>query len=106
MFPCTFPTNLKAGDVSAIHKKEDVNRKQNYRPITIVPPVSKIYERLVENQKKPFFLVRLNPMFCGFREKYSTQHTLLRFIVECKRSLDERNCVIAVFMDLQKLLTA
>ena len=70
---CTFPTNLKAGDVSAIHKKEDVNRKQNYRPITILPPVSKICEKLVENQIKPVSLGFLNPMLCGFSKKYSTQ---------------------------------
>ena len=41
-------------------------------------------------------------MLCGFREKYSTRHALLRLIVKCKRSLDERNCVGAVFMDLSK----
>ena len=99
---CTFPTNLKAGDVSAIRKKDDVNRKQNYRPITILPPVSKIYERLIENQVKPFSLESLNPMLCGFRENYSTQHALLRFIEKCKKGLDEGNCVGAVFMDLSK----
>ena len=41
-------------------------------------------------------------MLCGFREKYSTRHALLRLTVKCKRSLDERNCVGAVFMDLSK----
>ena len=41
-------------------------------------------------------------MLCGFREKYSTQHALLRFIEKCKKSLDEGNCVGAVFMDLSK----
>ena len=99
---CTFPTNLKAGDVSAIHKKADVNRNQNYSPITILPPVSKIYERLVENQIQPFSLGFLNPMLCGFREEYSTQHALLRFIEKCKTCLDEGNCFGAVFMDLSK----
>ena len=99
---CKFPTNLKAGDVSAIHKKEDVNRKQNYRPITILPPIAKIYERLVENQIKPFSLGFPNPMLCDFRDKYSTQHALLRFIEKCKKRLHEGNGVGAVFMDLSK----
>ena len=83
-------------------KREDVNRKQNYRPITILPPVSKVYERLVENQIKPFSFGSLNPMLCDFREKYSTQHALLRFIEKCKKILDEGNGVGAVFMDLSK----
>ena len=64
---------------------DDVNRKQNYRPITILTPVSKIYERLIENQIKPFSLEFVNPMLCGFRENYSTQHALLRFIEKCKK---------------------
>ena len=103
---CTFPTNLKAGDVSASHRKEDINYKQNYRPITILPPVSKLYERLVENQIKLFSLGYLNPMFCGFREKYNTQHALLRFIEKCKKSLDEGNCVGLFSWNFQMLLTA
>ena len=41
-------------------------------------------------------------MLCGFREHYSTQHALLRFIEKCKMSLDAGNCVGAVFMDLSK----
>ena len=99
---CIFPSNLKAGDVSAIHKKEDVNRKQNFRPITILPSVSKIYKRLTETQIKPFSLGFLNLLLGGFREHYSTQHALLRFKEKSKKSLDVGSCVGAVFMDLSK----
>ena len=41
-------------------------------------------------------------MLCGFRQKHSTQHDLLQFTEKCNKSLDEGNCVGAVFMDLSK----
>ena len=50
----TFPKELKAGDISSLFKKEDAFTKKNYRPITVLPSVSKIYERLVQDQMLPF----------------------------------------------------
>ena len=49
-----FPKELKAGDVSSLLKKEDASAKKNYRPITVLPSVSKVYERLVQDQMLPF----------------------------------------------------
>ena len=102
MDECNFPSKLKAGDISSIHKKEDTHVKKNYRPITVLPPVSKVYERLMESQMKQFSLGFLDPLLCGFRENYSAQHALLRFTEKCKIRLDAGECVGAVFMDLSK----
>ena len=71
----TFPTNLKAGDVSIIHKKDDDNRKRNYRLITILPQVSKILERLFENQIVPFNLGF--SALCSVALENSTTHSML-----------------------------
>jgi len=103
---CTFPTNLEAGDVSAIYKKEDVKRKQNYRPIAILPPFPKVYERLVENQIKPFSLAFLSPMLCGFRQKCHTQHALQRFIENAKRVWMKGFVLVLFSWTYQRLLTA
>ncbi len=46
---CYFPNNLKEGDITAIYKKDEPTNKKNYRPITILPSVSKIYERLTQS---------------------------------------------------------
>ena len=102
MDKCNFPSKLKAGDISSIHSKEDIHVKKNYRPITVLPPVSKVYERLMKSQMKPFSLGFLNPLLCGFRENYSAQHALLRFTEKCKISLEAGECVGAVFMDILK----
>ena len=48
----TFPKELKAGDISSFFKKGDAFTKKKYRPITVLPSVSKIYERLVQDQMR------------------------------------------------------
>ena len=45
-----FPDQLKKADVSPVFKKGNHNDKTNYRPVSILPSLSKIYERLIYNQ--------------------------------------------------------
>ena len=42
-----FPTNLKCSDNSTAHKKNDYMDKSNYRPVSLLPSVSKVFERLM-----------------------------------------------------------
>ena len=51
----TFPTGMKYADVTPIHKKDDKTHKTNYRPISILPNLSKVYERLMYSQIYPYF---------------------------------------------------
>ena len=50
-----FPTALKYADVRPIFKKDDQTDKENYRPISILPTLSKVYKRLIYNQMYPYF---------------------------------------------------
>ena len=50
-----FPTTIKYAHVKPIHKKDDETDKENYRPISIFPNLSKIYERIMYNQISPSF---------------------------------------------------
>ena len=49
-----FPDEMKDGDVSTLFKNNDSFRKKNYRPITVLPSVSKVFERLLSSQMLPF----------------------------------------------------
>ena len=49
------PTAMKYAEVAPIHKKDDKTDKENYRPITILPILSKVYERLMYNQIHPYY---------------------------------------------------
>ena len=51
----TFPTCIKYAEVTPIHKKDDKTDKENYRPISILFNLSKVYERLMHNQIYPCF---------------------------------------------------
>ena len=83
----TFPKELKAGDICSLFKKEDASMKKNYRPITVLPSVSKIYERLMQDPMLPFVQSFLSSLLCGFREGYGTQYALLRFVEACKKTI-------------------
>ena len=45
-----FPWNLKLADITPTHKKKERILKENYRHISILPVISKIYEKLIEDQ--------------------------------------------------------
>ena len=46
---CMFPDKLKLADISPLHKKDDKTDKKNYRPISILQVVHKIFERIMQN---------------------------------------------------------
>ena len=50
LFSSNFPLNLKAADILPTHKKKDKSDIENYRPISILPTLSKIYERCMYDQ--------------------------------------------------------
>ena len=47
---CIFPSRLKLGDITPTHKKGDVTDKSNYRPISLLPAISKLFEKLYAAQ--------------------------------------------------------
>ena len=72
-----FPDQLKKADVSPIFKKGNHNDRTNYRLVSILPLLSKIYESLIYNQINHMTENALSIFQCGFRKKYSTQHALI-----------------------------
>ena len=87
-------------DITPIFKK--LNKKENYRPISVLPSTSKIFERIMYKQIYNHMKSILSPLLCGFREGYSTQHALLRLVEDLKASLDEKLIAGTVMMDLSK----
>ena len=97
-----FPDELKLASVVPVFKKGDSLNKSNYRPISILPPLSKVFERLLFNQMSVFFERVLSRFLCGFRKNYSTQHALLNLLKHWQNSLDNSCVVGTVLMDLSK----
>ena len=55
MSKCVFPDSLKFAEVSALFKKKDTLIKTNYRPVSILVALSKIYEKAVGIQLTGYF---------------------------------------------------
>ena len=58
-------------DATLVFKKKDPLKKTNYRPASVLPPVSKLFERLMQKQTNK---KSLSPYLCEYRKGFSTQH--------------------------------
>ena len=97
-----FPSKLKLADITPIHKKLESILKENYRPVSVLPIVSKIFERLMQRQINNFIEKYLSPYLCGHRKGYNSQYALLSMIEKWKKSLDGHGLAGGVLMDLSK----
>ena len=98
----TFPSQLKMAQVTPIFKKDDPFIPKNYRPVSILPTLSKIYERLLGNQLTSHFNEIFHSYLSAFRTSYGCQTTLLRIVEDWKEALDKNMFVGAILMDLSK----
>ena len=89
-----FPNELKIADITPIFKKEDPLDKTNYRSISILPTVSKIFERILFNQLQRFSNKFLSPLLCGFRKGYSTQYALINLLQKWQKCLDASDGIV------------
>ena len=74
-----FPHSLKQAEVILVFKKEEKLDKSNYRTVSILPVISKIYKRLMYDQMYKYF-DQISKFQCGFRKGLRTQNCLLYMI--------------------------
>ena len=100
----SLPSLLKIANVCPIFKKNDRTKCANYRPISLLSNISKIFERIVYNRVESF--LKDNDIIYqhqyGFRRKYSTNHAVLSILEEVRQQLDKKNFSCGVFVDLEK----
>ena len=97
-----FPDSLKRANITPVHKKNDPLDKENYRPVSILPLLSKVYERAIFNQLSEYMQKFLNKILCGFCKAHSTQHALFRLLQGWQKELDNSGNVGTILMDLSK----
>ena len=100
---CEFPNKLKKADVSPIFKNDDGTNKKNYRPISVLSALSKVFERQISRQITPFAKTKISRLLCGFREGHSAQHALFRLIEKYCKCLDDGSVAGMILMDLSKV---
>ena len=101
-----FPNTWKDAVVTAIFKKGDRQSKANYRPISLLSCISKVFERIVFTNMYQYFVSNnlLNDCNSGFKKHDSTVNRLLALLDSIYRGLEERKDIILILLDISKAL--
>ena len=75
-----FPDYLKLSNIVPVHEKKDPTDKTNYRPVSILHLLSKIFEKVMYIQLHDYTENFLNKLLCGFRKAHAAQHAIFRLI--------------------------
>ena len=99
-----FPAEWKQAKICAIFKKGSKLEVGNYRPISILPVVSKVIERIVQKQLYSYLTENnlLSHVQSGFRQNFSTQTSLHRLTEDLYNALNKSKVTGLVAIDLKK----
>ena len=100
----TFPDNLKTATVKAIHKKGGNNDPAQYRPVSILTVISKVFERSAVEQLVNYYNGHrlLNRRQHAYRKFHSTTTCLFALIETAKQHIDNGYLVAVAALDLSK----
>ena len=91
----TWPKHWKMGEWIPVHKKDDPQDKTNYRPITILAAVDKVFEQLLCQQLNAKFEHIFDSFMSAYRKHYSCETTLVRLVEDWKKGMDD-GCTSAI----------
>ena len=99
-----FPSALKIAKVKALFKSGDPHNASNYRPISLLPAFSKIFEKVLLKQLIAYF--NENSLFFGsqygFRQGHSTEAAVVELIDRIATVMDQGKTPFSIFLDLSK----
>ena len=96
------PQLWKLGVVSPVFKKDCCLTKSNYRPITILPSLSKIFETLIHSRISRYFYDIFHEHVFAYRKNHGTDTALLSLTEQWRKELDQHIIIGIVSMDLSK----
>ena len=76
--------------------------EENYRPVSILPCLSKVHEKVLAIQLGEYFENIFDQALSFFRAGYSCQDILLSLVEKWKMSLRDHKHAVAILMDLSK----
>ena len=99
-----FPENLKVAKVSPLFKKDDKLIMDNYRPVSLLTSISKLFGKVFHKQFSIYF--KENKLFYksqyGFREEHSTELASIELIDRIMSCFEKKYSPFAIYMDLSK----
>ena len=99
-----FPDKLNTAKILPIFKCDDSSLFSNYRPISILPCLSKVFEKLFYFRLSAFLekIDILSHRQYGFRPHHSTTMAILEFVNNIYEGFESNECTIGIFLDLKK----
>ena len=89
-------------DKTPLFKKGSRTEKDNYRTVSILPNLSKVFERYLHKQIPPFFADIFSEYQCGFRKSLSAQHCLFALLETWKSNVDQGKVFRILLTNLSK----
>ena len=101
-----FPAILKTAKVISIHKKNSKLEVSNYRPISLLSNIDKIFEKLMHSRLLEFLEGKqiLYYIQFGFGKDFSTNLAILTLLESIQKALDDGQFACRIFIDLEKAL--
>merc|ERR1711954_372892 len=99
-----YPNSLKIAKVIPIFKSGSKNSVNNYRPISILSTINKIFEKIIYSRLVNYidkFKLLYKYQF-GFRKNHSTEHALIELTDQIKSNIGENKLSCGIFIDLSK----
>lgn len=100
----SFPDKLKIAKVIPLYKKKDDTLLENYRPVSVLSSVSKVFERTIYNQIYQYFSDH-NLFYksqYGFRRNHSTEFATIELIDNIISEMDNKEVPLNIYLDLSK----
>ena len=101
-----FPDQWKMANVTPVHKKSDKQLITNYRPISLLPILAKVYERIIFKNLYSYLISNnlITKNQSGFRPGDSVTNQLLSLVNAIHTACDDKNCleVRSVYLDMSK----
>ena len=97
-----WPEAWKKGEWNPVHKKNDRLDERNYRPITLLSTVDKVFESMMSIQVNNHFDSKLDHCISAYRKKHSCETTLLRLTENWKLAVDSEQFIGILSTDMSK----
>ena len=99
-----YPACFKVARVVPVFKAEDPTQFSNYRPVSVLPTLSQIFERVLKARLVRFFDQHsvIIPNQYGFRSGHSTAMAILDMVEKVRAAWAEKSVALGVFIDLKK----
>jgi hypothetical protein len=99
-----FPEYLKIAKVFPLHKKGPTNVIDNFRPISLLTSISKVFEKIVFTQLYAYLIENniIHDSQYGFRKQHSAEHATMELSDILLNNLDKKGTPMSIHLDLSK----